>query len=310
MRSLFADLNGPVHYLDFGGEGRPLVLVHGLGGSALNWQALGPLLTRQGRVIAVDLAGFGRTPLAGRQADIASNRDLLDAFLQTVVGEPALLFGNSMGGLLALLQAAQNPSSVDGLVLVSPAVPLPLLGKQPDPRVLALFALYSLPYLGEKFVELHVRRRGAESLVNDMFALCCVDAGKISREILESHLALARERAEKMPWSHGAFIAAAKSVVRSALWQAPFRAHLSRITAPTLIVHGEKDRFVPVSSTRRLVKTRPDFLLKVLPEVGHMAQLEAPVETLALVEEWLRVSGLGGERRTRDQRGAEGVARA
>src|ERR1700760_2629359 len=109
--SRFIDVDGrPVHWVDFGGpEGKtdaPLaVCVHGLGGSWVNWMALAPLLTERFRVIAFDLAGFGLTPLKGRRADIRSNRRLLDAFLRTTTDQPVTLIGNSIGGLLSMLQA-------------------------------------------------------------------------------------------------------------------------------------------------------------------------------------------------------------
>ena len=66
--SRFVDLDGPLHYLDFGGpaDGPLLVCVHGLGGSHVNWVAIGPKLAQTCRVLALDLAGHGRTPLAGR----------------------------------------------------------------------------------------------------------------------------------------------------------------------------------------------------------------------------------------------------
>ena len=66
--SHLADLAGPVHWVDFGGRdgGPTFVLVHGLGGSHLNWALVAPGLADRGRVVAVDLAGFGLTPAGGR----------------------------------------------------------------------------------------------------------------------------------------------------------------------------------------------------------------------------------------------------
>src|SRR5437879_4560738 len=106
MRSRTIDLDGPVHYADFGGTGPTLVLVHGLGGSHVNWLAVAPVLARRARVLAVDLAGFGRTPLGERSADVHTNRVLLDRFLDAVAAGSAVLVGNSMGGLLAMMEAA------------------------------------------------------------------------------------------------------------------------------------------------------------------------------------------------------------
>jgi pimeloyl-ACP methyl ester carboxylesterase len=98
MQQRIVDLDGPVHYADFGGTGRPIVLVHGLGGSHVNWLGVAPQLAAHGHVLAIDLAGHGRTPSLGRTARVDDNRRLLGRFLETVVGEPAVLVGNSMGG--------------------------------------------------------------------------------------------------------------------------------------------------------------------------------------------------------------------
>src|SRR5512133_1839036 len=106
-----ADLGGPVHYVDFGGPaGAPrLVLVHGLGGSHLNWCLLAPRLARPARVLAVDLVGFGLTYPAGRPATVQANAALLDRFVREVAGAPAVLVGNSMGGMVAILTALARP---------------------------------------------------------------------------------------------------------------------------------------------------------------------------------------------------------
>src|SRR5437667_394380 len=148
MRSRTIDLDGPVHYADFGGTGPTLVLVHGLGGSHVNWLAVAPVLARRARVLAVDLAGFGRTPLGERSADVHTNRVLLDRFLDAVAAGPAVLVGNSMGGLVALMEAALAPERVAGLVLVAPAQPRSAEARV-DGSVAALFTLYALPLVGE-----------------------------------------------------------------------------------------------------------------------------------------------------------------
>ena len=74
--SSWADLDGPVHYLDYGGDpsGPLVVCVHGLGGSAVNWAAVAPTLTESCRVVALDLAGFGRTRGGTRPTTIEGNR--------------------------------------------------------------------------------------------------------------------------------------------------------------------------------------------------------------------------------------------
>src|SRR5664279_5053228 len=88
--SQWVDLDGPVHYVDYGGlpDGPLLVCVHGLGGSLVNWAALGPSLSKTCRVLALDLAGFGRTRSHGRSTSVHANQRLLHRFLTQVCQEP------------------------------------------------------------------------------------------------------------------------------------------------------------------------------------------------------------------------------
>ena len=101
--SNIADLNGDVHWVNFGGPEDPndttppIVLVHGLGGSHLNWVRVAPTLAKHTRVYAVDLPGFGLTQAHGRTTHVHSNTALLNRFIDTVVEKPVILFGNSMG---------------------------------------------------------------------------------------------------------------------------------------------------------------------------------------------------------------------
>src|ERR1700693_5284058 len=139
MRHRTVDLDGPVHYLDFGGEGNPLVMVHGLGGSAVKWMAVGPELAERHHAVAVDLAGFGQTPLFHRSAALGANAGLVHTFIEHVIGEPVVLMGNSMGGHISILEAADHPRWVTALVLVDPAIP-GVHVRRPDPAMLGVMA--------------------------------------------------------------------------------------------------------------------------------------------------------------------------
>jgi pimeloyl-ACP methyl ester carboxylesterase len=282
------EMDGPVHYADFGGSGRPIVLVHGLGGSHLNWLSVAPALARHGRVFALDLLGHGRTPSQRRSAGIGANRRLLGRFLETVAREPAVLVGNSMGGYLALAEASAEPAKVASLVLVSPAVPLPR-GEGVDPRVFALFFGTSLPFAGRALLRLRARR-GPEAGVRDMLALCCVDSSRIAREVFEAHVELARERAVRGSQSRRDFLEAQRSLLWRLFRRGRFRRMVARIEARALIVQGERDRLVRVEAARALAGLRPDWQLSVLDDVGHVPQLEAPGRFLEQVEPWLEVT--------------------
>jgi pimeloyl-ACP methyl ester carboxylesterase len=97
--SRWLDVDGPVHFADFGGPRRgPLIIcIHGLAGSSVNWSAIAPLLTTRCRVLAPDLAGHGLTRSGDRGTDVQANTQLLDRFIESVSDGPVILMGNSMG---------------------------------------------------------------------------------------------------------------------------------------------------------------------------------------------------------------------
>lgn len=184
------DVDGPAHFLDMGGpEGGPLLVgLHGLGGSHLNWSAIGPGLARRSRVLALDLVGHGLTPVGDRSADIEGHRRLVSGFLDAV-GGPAILMGNSMGGLVAALQAAREPGSVAGLILVDPALPTWHLGLV-HPRVVANFVLCALPGVGEGYLTRRRRRTTAAHSVHRVLGVCCVDASRVPSAVVDAHVEL------------------------------------------------------------------------------------------------------------------------
>ena len=144
--SRFADLDGPVHYVEWDGPpGRTFVLVHGLGGSLLSWLAVAPGLAMHGRVLAMDLPGFGRTERNGRRSRVSDLRGTVSRFVDEVAGGgPVVLVGNSMGGAISMLEAALEPAAVEALVLSNSVFPwkrgssLPATGR--DGRLRALRA--------------------------------------------------------------------------------------------------------------------------------------------------------------------------
>jgi pimeloyl-ACP methyl ester carboxylesterase len=285
MISCSVDLDGAVHYVDFGGTGAPIVLVHGLGGSHLNWLPVAPALTRHGHVYALDLGGHGRTQGAPRRARIGANQRLITRFIDEVAGEPAVLFGNSMGGYLSLAVAAGAPEKVRALVLVDPASPLPR-GARTDRRVLALFTAYALPLVGSTVARLRARH-GPEKMVRDTMALCCVDPSLVAQEVFEAHVALARERLARGAGNGREFLTAQRSLMSRLLRRRRFYRMVADVRASALIVQGDRDRLVRIEAARALAEARPDWRLAVLEGVGHVPQLEVPRRFLEVVEPWL-----------------------
>lgn len=287
----WADLDGPVRYVDFGGPaaGPVVVCVHGLGGSLVNWLALAPRLTSTCHVYALDLAGHGLTEAAGRGTDVHSNRRLLDRFLREVIGGPVILIGNSMGGLITLLEADKGADLVTGMVLLDPALPRPGL-QRPDPMVAKSFALYALPMIGERFLRKRNRTLSPEQLVQETLALCCVDPGRVPDEVRRAsvELVLAR-KGQRSP--EKAFLGAARSLLKLLARPKRYLATISRTTQPALLIFGARDRLVPLASGQSAARRRPDWRFEVHPDLGHVPMLEDADWTAGLVLDWLASQG-------------------
>lgn len=284
--SLQLDLGGPVHIADHGGTGRPILLIHGLGGSHVNWSAVGEPLTEYGSVRAIDLIGFGYTPPEGRSSAVDTQRDLVIDYLQRHADGPAVLIGNSMGGLVSLRVAAAAPDLVERLVLVDPA--LPAIRPHFDREVFKGLVLPLVPGIGPG--AFHRRYAAAvedpSSFMAEMYSVLFVDPSRVRPEDVRLALAMARERVQ-MPWAADAFVDAARSIFKILARRRHFANWVGDIVAPTLVVHGDKDRLVDVASARWLVERNPQFELEIFHDIGHVPQLECPERFLEVVGDWL-----------------------
>jgi pimeloyl-ACP methyl ester carboxylesterase len=303
MKRRVLDVGGRTTVGDFGGQGPVMVLLHGLGGSHVNWMRLGPMLAERARVLAPDLPGFGFTPPDGRQTTVQANARWARRFLREVAGTPAILVGNSMGGLVSILAAGADPGDVAGLILLDPA--LPLAPREPrDRQVLLSFTAYMVPGVGEAFVRRRARTLGPEGLVRETFRICCVDPSRVPDEVIAAHTEVVAARM-RMPWADRSMLRAARSMFRLLLRRRQFRAVLERVRAPTLLVNGAGDRLVRLAAARVASEVRPDWTFRPLDDVGHVPQLEAPQRTAAEIWSWL-----DGRGRAVVERAAEAEAAA
>lgn len=293
--SRWVDLEGDVHYLDYGGpaDGPWLVLVHGLGGSAINWAAIAPTLAKTCRVVAPDLAGFGRTLSSGRSTSVGRNAKLLRQFIEEVCESgPVVLVGNSMGGLISLMLTDRHPELISGLVLVDPAMPIGIMAR-PSPVVVAMFAALAAPAAGRMLVERRRSRQSAEEATMAILRLCTQDITRVPPDVIELHADLVHERADRPDIDAELVLA-----TRSLLWvmgrNREYYRMLRRITAPVLLLHGDKDRLVPIAAARRAARAMPHWRFVVAHDIGHVPQLEAPEWTIEQILGWLRDERLDG----------------
>lgn len=275
---------GLVNWKDYGGSGSPIVLVHGLGGSLTNWDAIGPSLSSYGHTIALDLPGFGLSPPAD-DWELETHADAIGAFIAEF-GDSATLVGNSMGGLLSEMVAASHPEVIESLILVSPATP-PVL---PDPRIhwptARRLVLQALPIIGPAMTRSLISRHTPEEIVHTSLELITHEPGRVPLHMVESFIDLARAR-QQLPWAAESVPKTGNSIARFFLKKSRFVGMIREIKTPTLVVHGTEDHIVSPTSVEWLCSLRPDWKLVQMRDTGHTPQIDAPVRFMGVVAPWL-----------------------
>lgn len=279
----FIDLEGQLtHAVHHGGDGRVVLLVHGLGGSHANWITVAPKLARLGSVVSVDLPGFGLSPPA-HPTTVEAHAHVVAALLERLDQGPATLIGNSMGGLVCEMVAARRPELVGDLVLVAPATPFPP-GALPRDRLTGLrLGIQSVPGLGALVTAWFRWSPTPERQVLDTMRLITYDPATIPPDAIHAQIEVARLRRD-MPWAVDAFVRSARSIRRTLFPRRKFVELVSRVRAPTLVVSGDSDRVVDPAAIDWLLTLRPEWRHERLPRVGHVPMLEAPARFLEVVE--------------------------
>ncbi|HTG48150.1 MAG TPA: alpha/beta hydrolase [Actinomycetota bacterium] len=280
-----ADIGSPVSYREWPGPAQgTFVLLHGLGGSHLNWVEVAPALAGLGRVLAPDLPGFGRSPRGERGTRLMDSRAALSRFLDAVGAGPSVLAGNSMGGAIGFLEAAVEPDRVRGLIATSSVYPW-ARGGRPHPFVLGTFALYDNRWLGERVVAGRRRAVDPEAVVAIGLKLLTVDPGRVPPDVVRLQVDLLRETHDD-PDLPASFVEAARSIVRYVRDPSIGRSVMDAARCPVLVIHGRQDRFVPAAFAEAALAAHPSWRGRILPRVGHIPHMEAPDRWLAEVAEW------------------------
>ena len=273
-----------LNWRDYGGSGPTMVLVHGLGGSLIDWDAVGPKLARNHRVVALDLPGFGLS-LPRRDFRMTTHSAAVVDFIESI-GAPVTLMGNSMGGLVCELLAAEHPDLLDHLILVAPATP----PRIPDPRLdwptVTRLAIEATPGVGYAFGQLVKWRYGPEEIVHLGLSAITHDPARVPPEVVASFVELARERIT-YPWTIPAMNQTAYSVAKIYRRPRDYVRMIRMIRARTLVVHGVDDRIVSPTAVEWLTSLRTDWTLIQMEDTGHTPQLDAPVRFVKVVEDWL-----------------------
>jgi 4,5:9,10-diseco-3-hydroxy-5,9,17-trioxoandrosta-1(10),2-diene-4-oate hydrolase len=256
------------------GAGPPVVFVHGLSGAWPNWLEQLPVFAAGHRVIAMDLPGFGHSPMPRERITIAGYERLLDRLLGELGIDAATVVGNSMGGFVSAELAIAFPQRVEALVLVSPAG----LSTYHHRRVERI-----KPYLKHAAPMLATYTRWTATR-SDWVArrpgLRNLTLGLVVRHPSRLPAALAAElvRGAGKP----GFMQALEANLDYDLHD-----RLPEIVCPTLIVWGDGDRVISVRDADVYAELVPDSRKVIFQDTGHMAMLERPDAFNALLADFL-----------------------
>ncbi|HEY2078778.1 MAG TPA: alpha/beta hydrolase [Streptosporangiaceae bacterium] len=256
----------------------PAVLVHGLGGSALNWTDLMSLLS-QGAAAgppmacdALDLPGFGYSPPpADGDYSVAARAAAVISLIEQRGCGPVHLIGNSLGGAISTRIAARRPDLVRTLTLISPA--LPDLRPRLLPARLAVVAMPGVgPWLLGKMRTMTPEKR-TDTSIGELYA----DPSRFLPERRAEAIAEVSRR-DRLSYSVEALLGSTRALVAeytrpgpTSLWQ-----DAAKVTAPTLLIHGSHDRLVNPAMAGRAARTFRNCRAVVLPMIGHVAMMERP----------------------------------
>jgi len=271
LQERFATLHGvQVRYVR-AGRGPTVFLLHGFGSSIYTWKGVIPALVRSHEVVALDFPGFG---WSDQPADLS-----FDLYPRVVLGlmdrldvSSTSLVGNSMGGAVAAVVAAQQPTRVDRLVLIDAAGFDLRAADRP-----ALVRLLSHPLAETVFARLPIKRFVVTLGLRQVFH----DEKKVTGERTNEYLAAA---------SRPGTLASIRSLALSRqLRPEAMEQLLRRVAAPTLVVWGGEDAWIPVAHADRFVAAIPHARKVIVPHVGHVPEEEKPEEVVRLLLEFLEV---------------------
>lgn len=253
-----ADTVFRIHYNDTGNGTQTVVMLHGSGPGATGWanfnRNVEPLVDAGYRVLLVDCPGWGKSdPVINTGSRSELNARVLKAVLDELDIEQVHIIGNSMGGHSAVAFALSNPSRVGKLILMGGGTGGPSqFVAMPTEGIKLLNGLYKEPTIENLKRMMNVFVFDASAITDDLMQ-ARLDNMLASREHLENFV---------------------KSLAANPKQFTDYGARLGEIAAPTLIVWGREDRFVPMDVGLRLLAGVPNAQLHVFNRCGHWVQWE------------------------------------
>ncbi|MEO6815866.1 MAG: alpha/beta hydrolase [Edaphobacter sp.] len=270
-REAFVSVAGvKVHY-QYAGSGYPLLLLHGLVGSARNWQQNIGFLAQDASVYAIDLFNMGESErVPGLDAGLEATADRIVTFMDELGLDEADIGAHSHGGAVAMMLAARHPRRVRSLILFAPANPFCDLGRQLIHFYQTRFGVWLARQIP------HLPRRLKATALSRMYG----DPARVVDGALEGYTA-----GLQVPGTMDHVL----QIIRR--WSADMsllRSMLSTLSGkPTLLIWGDRDRAVGLSSGRQLERMLPQSSLVVIHGAGHIAFEEMPEICNQTMREWL-----------------------
>jgi len=256
-----------------------LVLIHGLGDEADSWRHLIPLVNSAGyRVLALDLPGFGRSAAPGRinlKRHATAVLRLIEA-AKIKPETPVFLVGNSLGALVAEAAAIKKPGLVKGLILLDGCIP-------GGPAKIGLIALAKLLFSRKWYRAYRSNQEGAwaslYSYYADLDSMSGADKDFLRERVMARVNSSSQERA---------FFATQQSLI----WAYGFGFHryarkIRLFKGKILLLWGEKDRIMPLSTAEPFKTLRDDIELRIITGAGHLPQQEKPADTVKFIAEFV-----------------------
>lgn len=283
-----------LHYIEHPGSGTPVVLIHGLPGTAADWEEVMPLLAGH-RTIAIDRPGFGYS--TGGYVPFKRQLEAIHELLKRLNVEKPILVGHSYGGTISLGYAERYPDAVGGLVLVDAAA----AGQKID-----TFGKIQAHVV--KFLQLPVIRQIANATFGQL--LITVSVNQADAEAFHPFPVVAahRQRVLEINMTHGNLEAWSGEVLASTGVIAQIDKGLAHIEVPAIVIQGEQDELVHPTHGRRLAALLPHARLELLYG-GHMQPYDHPAAIAAAVNSLSSSSAAGSSTgtstRPRSARGAK-----
>ena len=258
----WVDVDGsPVNVVDIG-SGPAVVFLHGLAGCWQNWLENIPAVARDHRVVALDLPGFGASPMPATPISMPGYARMLDELFVTLGVDSATLVGSSMGGFVAAEFAIRYGAQVERLCLASPAgLSMEHMRNERNQGLRARIenVLFFGTYWAASKSDRVVRR---ERLRRALLLLLAAHPEQLPSALIAEQ-------------AHGAGKPGFAEAL-DAMTGYPIRDRLGEIACPALVVWGELDRLVPLRDAAEFEWLIPNARKVVYEDTGHLVMLERP----------------------------------